>query len=125
MTKKIDLDHIATRLGAERRGPVKAAAGFFGALQLAAEVRSRLQVPTSGGRPTDPSWSLRRQIPLSPETLERLDDFAREIRKRRDVHVEPMQIAALILEKGALQLSGAELVELLSEGVLSPPSDPR
>lgn len=91
---KLDFDKLAQGLGAERRGRVKANPGYFGATQLATELAHRLRVPASGGRPTDPSWTERRIVPLRPVTLERLNADANRL------GVEPMQLAALLIEKG-------------------------
>jgi hypothetical protein len=56
----LDMDKIARVLGAERRGKAAASGGYFGALQLLADIEARLRVPTGGGRPTDASWTERR-----------------------------------------------------------------
>ena len=42
---------IADALGAERRGKVSAHSGYFGAMQIVAEIQGRLRVPARGGRP--------------------------------------------------------------------------
>ncbi len=96
MGANLDMERIAKALGAERRGKVSARGGYFGALQLAAEVATRFRVPEGGGRATDPSWSEQRLVRLSPKTLEQLEKLAEQS------HASPMQIAALLLE-GALQ----------------------
>ena len=44
MSTTLDMERIAKELGAERRGKVSARGGYFGALQLAAEVESRSRV---------------------------------------------------------------------------------
>lgn len=95
MTKiKLDFDQLARGLGAERRGQVKAGSGHFAAAQLAAELAQRLHAPAHGGRPTDPTWTERRIVPLRHRTLERLNADANLL------CVEPMQLAALLIEKG-------------------------
>jgi len=66
MGEKLDMESIAQGLGAERRGKVSPHAGYFGALQLAAEVTARFRVPEGGGRATDPSWSEQRLVRMSP-----------------------------------------------------------
>ena len=96
MSAKLDMEVIAKALGAERCGKVSARGGYFGALQLAAEVEARFRVPEGGGRATDPSWSEHRLIRLSPKTLEQLEKLADQ------THASPMQVAALLLE-GAVQ----------------------
>lgn len=76
MGTSLDMDRIAKELGAERRGKVSPGGGYFGALQLAAEVAARFRVPEGGGQATDPSWSEQRSVRLSPKTLEQLEKLA-------------------------------------------------
>jgi DNA-damage-inducible protein J len=66
MSTKLDMDKIAKGLGAKRRGSVAATGGYFGALQIVADIEARFRVPAGGGRPTDPRWTERRLIPLAP-----------------------------------------------------------
>src|SRR5436309_11870805 len=113
MKRKLDMDRIARRLGAERRGKVSATGGYFGALQLLADVEAKFRVPAGGGRPTDPRWTERRLVPLAPETLERLEEITSRVREHGGVNVEPMQLAALLLERTAQQLSEAEAEKLV------------
>ena|SRR5436190_19102545 len=96
MGANLDMDRIAKAMGAERRGKVTARGGYFGALELAAEVAERFRVPEGGGRATDPSWSEQRLVRLSPKTLAQLEKLAEQS------HASPMQVAALLLE-GAVQ----------------------
>src|SRR5947209_12027207 len=93
MGETLDMERIAKELGAERRGKVSPRGGYFGALQLAAEVAARFRVPEGGGRTTDPSWSEQRLVRLSPKTLEQLKNLAQQ------AHASPMQVAALLLER--------------------------
>ena len=93
MSAPLDMERIAKELGAERRGKVLPRGGYFGALQLAAEVTARFRVPEGGGRATDPSWSEQRLVRLSPQTLEQLEQLAEQ------AHASPMQVAALLLER--------------------------
>jgi len=95
----MDMERIAKELGAERRGKVSPGEGYFGALQLAAEVAARFRVPEGGGRPTDPSWSEQRLVRLSPKTLEQLEKLAEQ------AHASPMQVAALLLERAVQTVS--------------------
>jgi len=105
MKKQLDMAKIAKALGAERRGKVTAKGGYFGAIGLLADVEARFRVPEGGGRPTDPQWTERRLVALAPETLRRLANLAAKVRKRGGVQLEPMQLAALLLEKTTEQLS--------------------
>jgi hypothetical protein len=113
MTTKVDMDKIARGLGAERKGKVSSSGGYFGALQLLAEIETRLRVPAGGGRPTNPDWTERRLVPLAPRTLKRLDELSARVREQSGVHVEPMQLAALLLENAAERLSERGANELL------------
>src|SRR3989441_4928141 len=113
MKRKLDMDRIAKGLGAERRGKVSATGGYFGAMQLLADVEAKFRVPAGGGRPTDPRWTERRLVPLALETLERLEDITARVRKHGGVNVEPMQLAALLLERTTRQLSEAEAEKLI------------
>ena len=112
MKPRLNMNKIAKSLGAQRRGKVSAAAGYFGALQLLADIEARFRVPSGGGRATDPNWTERRLVPLAPQTLTRLEQLAATIQERSHIHVEPMQLAGLLLEKSAEQVSD-ELAEKL------------
>jgi hypothetical protein len=113
MKTQPDMDKIADALGAERKGKVFATGGFFGALQLLADIEARFRVPAGVGRPTDPHWTERRLVPLAPRTLARLEAITTKLRERSSVDVEPMQLAALLLEKTTEQLSEAEAKDLV------------
>jgi hypothetical protein len=76
-----------------RRGKISPKGGYFGALQLAAEVAARFRVPESGGRATDPSWSEQRLVRLSPKTLQQLEQLAEQ------AEASPMEVTALLLER--------------------------
>jgi hypothetical protein len=45
MKMRLDMGKIARGLGAERRGKVVASGGYFGAIQLLADVEARFRVP--------------------------------------------------------------------------------
>ena len=92
--RKLDTDKIARGLKARKKGTVYPTGGYPGAAQLAAEVQARFRVPPGGGRPTDPRWSDKR---LHEET---------------GVRIEPMQLAAILLET-AIESVGAEEAERL------------
>jgi hypothetical protein len=113
MKKQLNMDKIARGLGAERRGKVSAKGGYFGAMQVLADVEATFRVPQGGGRPTDPRWTERRLVPLAPQTLERLEEITSRVREHGGVNVEPMQLAALLLEKTARHLSEAEAEKLI------------
>ena len=102
MSTPLDMDRIANDLGAERRGKVVSRGGYFGAVQLAAEVAARFRVPDGGGRPTDPSWDEQRLVRLSTTTLGQLEKLAEK------AHASPMQVAALLLERAVKSAAGQE-----------------
>lgn len=102
MTTPLDMERIAKDLGAERRGKVAARGGYFGAVQLAAEVAARFRVPEGGGRPTDPSWNEQRLVRLSTTTLAQLEQLAEK------AHANPMQVAAILLEQAVQAAAGQE-----------------
>lgn len=102
MSTELDMDRIAKDLGAERRGKVASRGGYFGAVQLAAEVAARFRVPEGGGRPTEPSWNEQRLVRLSTTTLEQLERLAAK------AHANPMQVAALLLEQAVQTAVGQE-----------------
>jgi len=113
MKRQLDMDKIARRLGAEGRGKISATGGYFGAMQLLDDVEATFRVPAGGGRATDPRWTERRLVPLAPETLKRLEEITSRVREHGGVNVEPMQLAGLLLEKTARQLSEAEAEKLV------------
>jgi len=112
MRKQLDMDKIARGLGAERRGKVMAGAGYFGAIELASDIEARFRVPSGGGRPTDPQWTERRLVPLTVRTLKKLEDLSAKVREH-GTSVEPMQLAALLIEKTAEQLSEKDAEKLV------------
>ena len=114
MKAQLDMDKIAKGLGAERRGKVMARGGYFGALGLAAEVQARFRVPASGGRASVPEWTERRLLPLAPKTLTQMEDLAAKLRRKSGVGIEPMQLAALLLERIAGAIGDDDLDELLA-----------
>ncbi len=113
MKPRIDIDKIARGLGAERRGKVSARSGYFGAMQLVAEIQGRFRVPTGGGRATDPAWTKRRLVPLAEQTLKRLEHLAHKIEEKRHMHIEPMQVAALLLENVTENIADEEIEQIV------------
>jgi hypothetical protein len=99
------IEEVQRALGADAPRPMRAAShGPFGALQLAAELRERLQ-PGAGarpGRPTDPDWAVRRLVGFRPETWRRLAEIAAEV-STPERRVSPGQVAALLIETGIEQ----------------------
>jgi hypothetical protein len=105
MKARLDMKKIARGLGAVRQGRLRTSGGYFGAMQLLGDIEERFRVPSHGGRATDPRWTERRLVPLAPKTLERLERIAAEVRRSGGGNIETMQLAALLLEKTAEELS--------------------
>jgi hypothetical protein len=114
MKPRLDMDRIARGLGAERKGKVSASSGYFGAMQLLADIETRFRVPAGGGRPTNPDWTERRLVPLAPRTLRRLEAITKDVKARRGLSVEPMQLAALLIERTTEQLDEDEVDRLVN-----------
>jgi len=110
--RKLDTDKVANGLRARKRGTVYPTGGYPGAAQLAAEVQARFRVPPGGGRATDPAWSDKRLVPIAPRTLKRLERIAKRLHEETGVRVEPMQLAAILLETTTENI-GAEEAERL------------
>ncbi len=68
MSKTLDMERIAKELGAERCGKVSALGGYFGALQLAAEVAPRSCVSEG---PPSPNEILKRDKPMYDDEARR------------------------------------------------------
>jgi hypothetical protein len=115
--KSIDHARLSRNLGSIVRGRVAAGAGYFGALQVAEEVRRRFQTPQGGGRARDPRWTEKRLLPIRPETLARLAKLADRVSEVVEHRVDPLQVAALLVERDLDRLSQAELVRTVSRGV--------
>ena len=113
MKQRLNLEKIAKSLGAQLRGKVAATGGYFGAMQLLADIEARFRVPPGGGRATDASWTERRLVPLAPKTLTRLAHLAAKLQKGTHLHVEAMQLAGLLLEKSTEWLSDEQAEKLL------------
>ena len=98
-SKKLDHARLSRNLGSTVRGRVKARGGYFGALQLAESVRQRFRPPAGGGRARDHGWTMKRLIPVRPETLASLEKLAADVSGLVDYRVEPLQVAALMIER--------------------------
>jgi hypothetical protein len=96
-----NINQIAKKLGATRKGEVPdAGGGVFGMARLARILSERLQ-PSQGrrpGRPTDPSWVVQGKVPMSEATKARLTELATEL-STEGRRVSPMQVAAQLLEE--------------------------
>ena len=90
---------VAAALGSRRVERVPAATqGPLDLVHLRAFVQDRLK--SSGGRPTDPDWTLSRQIPFQPERWQELTELAERLSREQDKSVSPGQLAAFFVEEG-------------------------
>ena len=99
---------IANRLGAKIVGKIPdVGGGAFGAARLALVLHRRLlpQLGERPGRPSDASWTHRPKVPMSDETLERLQQLATRLSSSQR-SVSPMQVAAQILEESVEKYAG-------------------
>lgn len=112
--KRDDKARLAEALGASRVVEVgqKRIGGPLDVLALRKEFNERLQ--STGGRPTDPSWKVSRQVPFKEESWSRLQDIANEVggSGRR---VGPAQVAALLVESSLEELEEARWQDTLDE----------
>lgn len=89
---------VAQALGAQRSIPVDGlpSQGPLDLLQLRAELGRRLR--SSGGRPTDPEWTVRRVIPFKEKGWRDLERLAARCSHEGQT-VSPSQLAALMIER--------------------------
>jgi hypothetical protein len=111
---KISHARLARNLGSRVSGHVGAGAGYFGALQVAEEVRRRFKAAVGGGRARDPQWTLKRLMPVRPETLARLQAVAARVSEIVEFRVEPLQVAALLVERDLDRLDDREVIEAVT-----------
>ena len=79
--------------------------------------RGRLR--SAGGRPTDPAWTIKRQIPFSEASWERLRVVAAD-KSETGSKIGPGQIAAILLERSLVQLeaeTGTDSRPFQSDGI--------
>jgi hypothetical protein len=95
---------------------VAAGSGFVGALQLAEEVRRRFKAPRGGGWARDPRWTTKRLMPVRPDTLSRLEELAQQVSELVRHRVEPLQVAAVLVERDLETFSDKELVRTVARG---------
>jgi hypothetical protein len=113
---KVNIDKIAKKLGATRRGTVQVRSGYFGAMELLAEVQRRFQVPPTGGRATDPSLTVQRQIALQERTYKRLVIVAARLSKAMGKSIGPLQLGTVLLEHAADEMDDTDIVKMLATG---------
>ncbi len=101
-TKKPDTnsraERLARQLGAERadvvgRRKVLTPVQLLGLAQLASE-----RIQSTGGRPTDPSLTIKRLVGFKPQTWDRLQQITRRLNET-GASIAPGQLAAFFIEQ--------------------------
>jgi hypothetical protein len=96
-------------LGANQPVPVRTQPhGPFGVLQLQSELAERLQTGAGAGRPSDPTWTIRRLVGFRPDTWQALAELAAQL-STPERRVSPGQVAARLIEEGVTQLQASLL----------------
>jgi len=85
-------------LGSERPISIgKVPTDPIGMRTIASIVRERLV--SRGGRPSDPTWTIVKKVPMRPETWKEFRRCAHEL-QRQKIRVSAGQLAAISLERG-------------------------
>lgn len=110
--KQEDKAKLSEGLGAARVVEVgqRKIGGPLDMLSLRQDFNDRLR--SSGGRPTDPSWKVSRQVPFKEESWSRLREIANEV-GASGRRVGPAQVAALLVENSLEELEDARWQEAL------------
>lgn len=97
-----DPEAIAAALGSHDSRPVSAdLASPLSLLGLAHRFNERLR--STGGRPTDPKWTVSRRVPFAPDTWDALNVIAERL-SSNERKVAPAQVAAALIEGGIAEL---------------------
>lgn len=112
--KKEDKARIAEALGASKVVDVgtKKIEGPLDLLALREEFNRRLR--STGGRPTDPEWTVTRQVPFKDDSWDRLQGLASQV-GASGRRVGPAQVAALLIESSLEELEDQQWSEALAE----------
>jgi hypothetical protein len=62
------------------------------------------RIKSSGGRPTDPDWTMTRVVRFHPARWQELEDLA-AVLSQEGRSVSPSQLAAMLIERGLADLS--------------------
>jgi hypothetical protein len=102
--KKLDPARVSKALGSSRVVAVAdtPSRGPLDLLQLRVEVERRLK--SSGGRPTDPEWTMTRAVRFQPSRWQELEQLAATLSQEGST-VSPSQLAAMLVERGLVELA--------------------
>lgn len=105
-------ERIRQALGASQVVPLAElpSQGPLDLLQLRSELSRRLR--SSGGRPTDPEWSVRRIVPFKNRAWQELERLAAQCGDQGQ-RVSPSQLAALLIERGLEELRKSQAKAIL------------
>jgi hypothetical protein len=67
------------------------------------------ELKSSGGRPTNPQWTIKRQIPMTSEIWEQLKDLAGRCGEESSVRVGAGQLASFLLEDAVVALAAGDI----------------
>lgn len=112
-----EVEALSTTLGASRSFEAGRVSGPLDLLALRREIGHRFR--SSGGRPSDPSWTISRQIPFSEPSWKRLRVIANEIGvdARR---IGPGQLAAMLVEHGLRRIEDDHWHDVLASSRRAP-----
>ncbi|MBL8680121.1 MAG: hypothetical protein JNK05_13180 [Myxococcales bacterium] len=102
--KRLDPTRVGKALGSSRvvSVPGTPSKGPLDLLQLRVEVEQRIK--STGGRPTDPDWTMTRVVRFQPSRWEELEQLAATL-SQEGKSVSPSQIAAMLVERGLAELA--------------------
>ncbi len=106
-----DKQAIARELGSDHQMVADVASPFAPDALLSLAHRFDQRLRSTGGRPTDPDWTLSRRIPLKSETWEALREIAGTLAEHGTT-VGPGQVASLLLEDQVAQLKELDQASL-------------
>jgi DNA-binding transcriptional MerR regulator len=111
-------EELANALGAARVVDVeRRVGGPLDLLALREEIGTRLR--SSGGRPTDPAWTVARQVPFKRESWDQLQELADQVgtSQRR---VGAAQLAAILVEYGLEEVQTEQWTDIREASQAAP-----
>lgn len=102
----LSISEVAAALGATEiiRAWPQPEVSTAGLMQLASHLQERLK--STGGRPSDPTWTLTRRVPFTPETWMSLQTLAEHL-GHQGRSIAPAQLAATLVEERVAELDAA------------------
>jgi hypothetical protein len=96
------IESLANELGADYILPLDLtkSQGPLELIHLQAELH---RLKSSGGRPTDPQWTVKRLVPFTEQNWQKLGQVTEKM-KQEGHSISPSQLAALLIEEGLSRL---------------------